>query len=120
MHDGGIFSWMMASGSQAVKWKVNKPTDPDHVCLLERSVEADTQILSTQYHRVNDIPFLIEVWNWEAIRGSTAVFLNRHVAGMNDADLQRFLTEQVGIDLGGGVTIKREKHTYVSFAFEAK
>ena len=39
---------------------------------------------------------------------------------MNDADLQRFLTEQVGIDLGGGVTIKREKHTYVSFAFEAK
>jgi hypothetical protein len=40
---------------------------------------------------------------------------------MDDADLQRFLIEQAGIDLGGSVTIsRREMHTYVNFAFESQ
>jgi hypothetical protein len=50
---------------------------------------------------VEGIPFLLETWKWEAIRGSSAIFLAEHVAGMTDADLQRFVTEQAGVDLSG-------------------
>jgi hypothetical protein len=93
--------------------------DHEHQKLLQRPIDEDTRIHSTTFHRVGGIPFLIEIWNWEAVRGRTAVFLNEHVAGMNDADLERFLTEK-GIDLCGAPTIVRlAMHTFVNFGFVA-
>lgn len=69
---------------------------------------------------MDGIPLLIETWKWEAIHGSSAVFLAEHVAGMNDANLQKFLTEQARVDLSGGVTISRdETHVFVNFGFVA-
>jgi hypothetical protein len=105
----------------AAKLEANIIQDEDHRRLLQRSIEPDTRILSTIYHRANGIPFLIEVWKWEAITGSTAVFLTNSVAGMNDADLQNFLTEKAGMDLHGGVTISRRgTYTFLNFGFMAK
>jgi hypothetical protein len=99
---------------------VNIIQEEDRQKLSQRPIESDTRILSTRYRRIDGIPFLIEAWSWEGIRGSTAVFLNELVAGMSDADLQRFLTERAGIDLEGGVTIcRREKHTFLNFGFVA-
>jgi hypothetical protein len=94
--------------------------DEDHRTLLQHSVEPDVRILSTRYHRVAGILFLIEIWNWEGIRGHSAVFLNQHVARMDDGELQRFLTNG-GVDLGGSVTIvRKEEYTFVNFGFEDK
>lgn len=107
----------------ALNWKVNTIQDEDHKALLQRPIEEDTDILSVRYCRVAGIPILIERWSWrfESLSGSSAVFLNQHVAGMDDSDLQRFLIEQAGVDLAGGVTIsRRETHTFVNFAFVAK
>jgi hypothetical protein len=47
--------------------------------------------------------------------------LTEQVAGMTGAALQKYLTEQAGADLAGGVTIsRRETHTFVSFGLVAK
>jgi hypothetical protein len=89
-------------------------TDEDQQRLLDRPIEEDTLILFTRYHRINQIPFLIEQWNWEGIHGSTAVFLNKNVAGMTDTDLQRFSTKQAGIDLGDRTTIVRNENSLAS------
>ena len=97
--------------------------DEDHKALLQRPIEEDTDVLSVRYCRVEGMPLLIERWSWrfEGLHGSTAVFLNEHAGGMDDADLQRFLTERAGIYLGGSVTIaRREMYTYVNFAFESQ
>jgi len=107
----------------ALNWIVNTIQDEDHKRLLQRPIEEDTDILSVHFRRVAGIPILIERWSWrfESLGGSSAVFLNRHVAGMDDTDLQRFLIERAGIDLGGSVTIaRREMYTYVNFAFESQ
>lgn len=94
------------------------PVDADHQRLLERNVEPDTQILCTEFHRVDGIPFITEAWGWEGISGHTAVFLQEHVAGWSDDRLRQFLTAQAGFDLGGGVTISRSaSHVFVNFAF---
>jgi hypothetical protein len=96
--------------------------DEDQRKLLQRPIEGDTDILSVRFCRVAGVPLLIERWSWrfEGLRGSSAVFLNEHLAGMDDGDLQEFLTERAGVDLAGGVTIsRREAHTFVNFAFVA-
>ena len=104
----------------ALNWRV-RIEDEDHRRLLQRPIESDTRILSTRHHRINGIPYLIETWTWEAIQGKTAVFLTEHVAGMSDANLQKFVSEQAGVDLAGGVTIsRRDTHTFVNFGFQAK
>lgn len=64
------------------------------------------------------IPFLLEEWNWEGIQGSTAVFLTKDVGGIDDADLQKFLTEQVGLDLGKTTIVRNEAYTFLNFGFE--
>lgn len=95
--------------------------DKNHQRLLARPVEEDTRILSVQFRRCNEIPILLERWNWEGIHASTAVFLTEHVAAMDDAALESLLSEQAGLDLSGGVTIvRRETHTFVNFGFDAK
>jgi hypothetical protein len=100
---------------------VNIIQEEDRQELLQRPIESDTRILSTLYRRIDGIPFLIEVWRWEAITGSSAVFLNEHSAGMSDANLQKFVSEQAGVNLAGGVTIsRRETHTFLNFGFVAK
>jgi hypothetical protein len=107
----------------ALNWLVNTIQDEDHKALLQRPVEEDTDILSVHFRRVAGIPILIERWSWrfESLRGSSAVFLNQHVAGIDDGDLQKFLTEEAGVNLAGGVTIaRREMFTYVNFAFESQ
>ena len=96
------------------------PVDPDHQRLLERTVEEDTRIFAARYFRINDIPIFFEKWTADGLRGTTAVFLPEHVAGMNDEALQRFLREVAGIDLRGGVTITRGAHVFVNFGFEMK
>jgi len=101
---------------------VNIIQDEDHRKLLERPIEEDTDVLSVRYCRVAGIPILIERWSWrfEGLQGSSAVFLNDHVAEMDDGDLQKFLTEKAGVDLDGGVTIsRRDTHTFVNFGFVA-
>jgi hypothetical protein len=62
--------------------------------LLQRDVEEDTRILSAKYVQIAGIPTLLERWSSDGIHGSTAVFLIEHVAGMDDAALQRLLAEQ--------------------------
>ena len=97
-----------------------KIIDDDQRKLLERPIEEDTRIVSTQYHQIDGIPFLLERWTWEAIHGRTAVFLPEHASTMSDEALQKFLTERAGIDLCGEPTIeRRETHTFVNFGFEA-
>jgi hypothetical protein len=106
----------------ALNWMVNTIQDEDHKALLQRPIEEDTDVLSVRYCRVAGIPILIERWSWrfESLRGSSAVFLNQHVAGMDDSELQRFLTAQAGVDLAGGVTVsRRDAHTFVNFGFVA-
>lgn len=51
----------------------------------------------------------------------TAVFLAEHVSGMDDAAVQRFVTEQAGLELGdGGKTVaRRETHVFLNFGFDA-
>jgi hypothetical protein len=97
------------------------PTDQhDRRRLLDRPLDPDTFIRSFHFFRINGIPFLLERWNFDGIRASSAVFLSEHVAGMDDAELQAFLIEQAGVDLSGSVTIsRRESHTFVNFGFEA-
>ena len=93
----------------------------DHQRLLERPIEPDTRILSTRYHQIKGIPFLIESWKWEAITGSTAVFLTENATAMDDANLEGFLSQKAGVDLAGGVTIsRREMYTFLNFGFLAK
>jgi len=97
--------------------------EEDHKALLQRPIEEDTDILSVHFRRVAGMPILIERWSWrfEGLRGSSAVFLNHYVAGMDDGDLQKFLTEKAEVDLDGGVTVsRREMHTFVNFGFQAK
>jgi hypothetical protein len=86
---------------------------------LERNVEEDTRILHVAYRRVAGIPFLLEEWSADGIKGSSAVFLTEHVAQMSDSELQQWLADQ-RVNLGGRVTIAREAtHTFVNFGFEA-
>lgn len=97
-----------------------KIIDQDHKRLLERPVESDTIILVAKFIRTDGIPILLERWTWDGVEGSSAVFLNQHVAGMTDADLKKFLTERAGLDLRGGVTITRgDAFVFVNFAFLA-
>jgi hypothetical protein len=101
---------------------VNIIQDEDEKALLQRPIEDDTDILSVRFCRVVGMPFLIERWSWrfEGLRGSSAVFLNEHVFGIDDSELQRFLTAQAGVDLDGGVTVsRREMHTFINFGFVA-
>ena len=95
--------------------------DQDHQRLLQRSIEEDTRIISANYLRADGIAMLLEGWSADGVSGSTVVFLTEHVARMDDATLQQFLTGQ-GLDLGSaGVTIvRREYHVFVNFGFEAK
>jgi hypothetical protein len=97
-----------------------RPQDDDHKALLQRNIDEDTRILATKFVRVAGIPILFERWCADGVSGSSAVFLNEHVAGMADASLQEFLT-QAGIEIGGSATfVRRETHTFLNFAFEAK
>lgn len=98
-----------------------KPTDQDHELLLQRPIDEDTRILRATYVRVNEIPMLIESWSADGVRGSTAILLVRDVGQLTDEELQRFLTEQGGADLTGGVTIsRRPAHIFVNFGFVVK
>ena len=69
---------------------VSETNDPDHLRLREREIEKDTRILAAKFIRLDGVPVLIEEWNWEAINGSTAVFLAEHVAGTDDDAVQEF------------------------------
>lgn len=91
------------------------------VRLKSRNIEEDTRILSERQIFVIGIPILLERWSADGVRGSTAVLLPEHVAGMDDSAIQKFLTELAGLDLDGGVTItRRETHAFVNYSFEAK
>jgi hypothetical protein len=96
--------------------------DQDHERLLRRDIEEDTRILSTKYFRANGIPFLMEKWTWEGVRGMTAVFLTQHVSKMDDAALTQFLNEQAGLDIAvSGITmVRQEEHTFLNFGFGAE
>ena len=94
--------------------------DDDHQKLLQRSMDEDTRIRSARYFRVDGISILLEEWRWEAISGSTAVFLTEQVAAMDDAALKEFLRGKAALDMIGGVTVSRqESHVFVNFGFEA-
>jgi hypothetical protein len=98
-----------------------KPTDPDHLRLLDRHVEDDTRIFFAKFVRVGGIPILLERWSSDGLTGKTAVLLNRDVAGMDDAALRALLEKMAGIALTEPVTVKREKiHVFVNFGFEVK
>jgi hypothetical protein len=63
----------------------------------------------------------LEKWSSDGVTGISAIFYTEHVAGMSDADLQRFLIEQAGVDLAGSITIsRREKYTFLNFGFQDK
>jgi hypothetical protein len=95
--------------------------DQVHQRLLQRDVEEDTKILSAKYFRLSGIPFLLEKWTADGIRGSTAVFLTEHVSGMDDAALQKFFNEHAGIvELGETTIVRRAEHVFVNFGFQAK
>jgi len=108
------------SNVRALYWRV-APIDKDHKRLLERPVESDTKIVYTKYVRVGEIPLLVEKWRADGVIGMTAVFLSEHATEMDDSALQRFLTEQAGLDIGRSVTIvRREHHSFFNFGFEIK
>jgi hypothetical protein len=96
--------------------------DQDHERLLRRNIEEDTRILSTKYFRINEIPFVLEKWTADGIRGFSAIFLTESVSGLDDAALTQFLNEQAGLNvaISGTTIVRREKYTFVNFGFEAK
>jgi hypothetical protein len=96
--------------------------DQDHQRLLRRTIEEDTRILSVEYFRENGIPFLLESWNWEGVRGQTAVFLREYVSGLKNEALVQLLNGQTGLNLAvSDVTVASgEEHTFVNFGFETE
>jgi hypothetical protein len=96
--------------------------DQDHQRLLQRNIEEDTRILSAKYFRANGVPFLLEKWTADGVRGFSAIFLTEHVSGLDDAALVQFMNEQSGLNVAGsGMTfVRRDEHTFVNFGFEAK
>lgn len=114
-----MFEWPPVAELNCI---VNIIQDEDHRALFQRPIEPDTRILATRYRRIDGIPFLIEAWKWEAILGSSAIFLTEHVAAMTDAAIERFLTERACVDLAGGVTIsgRGEAHVFLNFGFVAQ
>lgn len=95
------------------------PLEQNHERLLRRNVEDDTRILTTKYLQLTGIPVLLEEWTWEGVSGSTAIFLTDHVASMDDTALQRFLTEQAGLDLGATTIVRQKEHVFLNFGFAA-
>jgi hypothetical protein len=63
--------------------------DEDQRALLQRHIEDDTRILTAKFVRVAGIPFLLERWSGDGVRGCSAVFLTDHVTGMTDAAVVR-------------------------------
>ena len=82
--------------------------DPDYERLSRCPVEPDTRILLQTFHTVAGIPFALQLWTWDGITASSAIFLSRDVEQWSDERLTIFVSGAVHADLGVDVTITRE------------
>ena len=80
-----------------------KPTDADHIRLLERDIEEDNRILATKFGRIDGLPVLLESWSADGVRGMSAIFLTDQVDGLDVANLEKLLADH-GAGLGGSGT----------------
>jgi hypothetical protein len=94
-------------------------TDPDFAELRKRQKDIEVRVFGESYRRVKEMPFLVERWLDNGIRGSSAIFLTRHVNGWSDKRLLDFLRTDAGIAVAANTTIKRlDSHVFVNFRFQ--
>ena len=50
-------------------------------------VDADTRILSSEERKIGDYDALIQLWSWDGIMGSSVIFANEDVAGLDEDEI---------------------------------